>query len=130
MSDEETTTTPLQVEIVKPKKRKKLILSISLVVVIAAGVGGYFVFHKTGNSAPTERAIASQVLKNWNKNFPLEAVKNESVTCAYDPSKYEPGYKIECDVFNAQNYAIGLAEVLFTAAPKNEWDATITLQPE
>jgi len=130
MSDEQSNPEPLQVQIIKPKKNKKVILLvIGLLVVIGGATGGYLALHKSTPNAPTQKDITSNVLKDWNKYDAYWATKNQTVTCAYDPSKYKPGYRFECDIYNGQGVGIGTAQVLANANVNGYYSTAITLQP-
>jgi hypothetical protein len=131
MSDLTPNQEPLQIEIVKPKRNKKAtILIVGLFAVIGGATGSYFVFHKSTPDAPTLKQITSNILKDWNKNDAYWATKNQTVSCAYDPTKYTAGYRFECDIFNGKSTGIGTAQVLVNAAKGNSYfDFTISLQP-
>lgn len=130
MSDDQSKPEPLQVEIVRPKKNKKVILLvIGILVVIGGATGGYLALHKSTPNAPTQKDITSSVLKDWNKYDAYWATKNQTVTCAYDPSRYKAGYRFECNIFNGQGVGIGTAQVLANADVKGNYSMTITLQP-
>ena len=130
MSDEQSSPEPLRIEIVKPKKNKKVILLvIGFLVVIGGSTGGYFVFHKSTPHAPTLKQITSNVLKDWNKYDAYWATKNQTVTCAYDPTKYTAGYRFECNIFNGENTGIGTAQVLANADEGNSYSFSVTVSP-
>ena len=131
MSDDQSKPEPLQVEIVKPKKNKKLILLvIGILVVIGGATGGYLALHKSTPNAPTQKDITSNVLKDWNKLDAAYTTKHQSVSCAYDPSKYTTGYRFECNIFNGQGIGIGTAQVLADANDSSgNYIMTVTVQP-
>ena len=128
MSDEQNTQEPLQTNDQSENKRQ-LLMGLAVLVVIVLAIGGFFLFHKSPPHAPTQGDITSNVLKDWNKYDAYWTTKNQTVTCAYDPSRYRAGYRFECNIFNGQGVGIGTAQVLANADVKGNYSMTITLQP-
>ena len=134
MSDEQNSPEPLRIEIVKPKKNKKVILLvIGFLVVIGGSIGGYFVLSKpAGIPTPTMQQVEKSVLGVWNKFDAIYATPKQTTNCTYDPTKVVIGYKFACTIYDGQNIGIGTAQVVIQAPTQqypNTWELSVTVSP-
>jgi len=112
MSDQTNPSIPLVIQLYIPKKTKVFLV---ITVLIIASVVGYSLFSKAKQqlNAPTLSELVTATKDSFSTAYSDKVVSGETVSCTYSRTKWEPGYKTTCYIFNDSNSGIG--HVDFTA---------------
>ena len=120
MSDPSVPQSPFIVQLYIPKKTK---VTLVVAMVIIAALVGYSLFSKAKQqiNAPVLSDLVTATKTSFSTSYSEKVVPNESVSCTYSRTKWEPAYKTTCFIFNGSGSEIG--HVDFTATTPTSGEA-------
>ena len=122
MSEQPAPNNPIVVQLYIPNKTKIFLVVASLII---AGIIGYSLLIKAKQqlTAPTLSELVTATKDSFSTSYSDKVVPDETVSCTYSRTKWEPGYKTTCYIFDSSSSGIG--HVDFTATTPSggqEWN--------